>query len=87
MGKFWDLIQQHMDDQRYTPSERKVAKQLGVTPSTLSNWRDVKQLITAEHIQAVAELTGAPYGKVLDALLEDIGYWPPPGQQQGRYSA
>jgi transcriptional regulator with XRE-family HTH domain len=74
MGKFYDLIQQHIDSQPYEVRERQVARRLGVTQTTLSNWREPKALIAKRHIVAVAELAGVRYGKALDALLEDIGY-------------
>lgn len=74
VGKFYDLIQQHVEDQTYPPSERQVARLLGVTPSTLANWRTPKQLIEKKHIVAVAELAGVRYERALDALLDDIGY-------------
>lgn len=76
VGKFWDLIQTHVDAQSYPPSERQLARRLGVTPSTLANWRTPKQLIERRHIEAVADLAGVSYMRALDALLEDIGYIP-----------
>jgi len=74
MGRLWDLIQEHMDAQPYGVSERQLAGRLGVTPTTLANWRDPKRLIAKEHLVAIARVTRNPYGRVLDALLEDIGY-------------
>lgn len=76
VGRFYDLIQQHVNEQTYPPSERELARRLRVTPSTLANWRTPKRLIEKAHLEAVAELTGVPYIRVLDALLEDIGYIP-----------
>ena len=35
----YDLIQEHIDAQQYPPSDRQVAHQMGVTQTTLSNWR------------------------------------------------
>lgn len=77
VGKFYDLIQAHVDEQAYPPSERELARRLGVTPSTLSNWRTPKKLIEKRHIEAVADLAGVSYARALDALLDDIGYAPP----------
>lgn len=74
MGRLYDLIQEHIDKQVYPPSERAVAKQLGVTQTTLSNWREPKRLIDKRHLVAIARLTGYPYARVLDALLADIDY-------------
>ena len=89
MGKFYDLIQAHIDEQPYEVKERAIARRLGVTQTTLSNWRNPKRLIEKEHIVAVAELAGVRYEKARDALLEDIGYLtetgtpPPPSRQEG----
>ena len=74
MGKLYGLIQEHIDAQQYPPSERQVAKELGVTQTTLSNWRQPKKLIDKAHLLAIARVTRNPYAVVLDALLEDIGY-------------
>lgn len=74
MGKFYDLIQDHIDQQPYAVSDRAVAKKLGVTPTTLNNWREPKKLIEKRHLVSVSHLTGVRYERVLQALLEDIGY-------------
>lgn len=74
MGRLYDLIQKHIDDQPYGVSERRVAEQLDVSPTTLSNWRTPKKLIAKNHLVAIARLTGVPYQRVLDALLDDIHY-------------
>lgn len=74
MGKLYDLIQDHIDSQQYPPSERQVAKELGVTQTTLKNWREPRRLIDKEHLLSIARVTRNPYARVLDALLEDIGY-------------
>lgn len=77
MGKLYDLIQDHIDAQPYEVSERQVARAIGVTQTTLSNWRTPKRLIAKEHLQAISRVTGVPYLRVLDALLEDINYIDP----------
>ncbi len=78
MGHLYDLIQAHIDAQPYPVPARQVAKALGVTQTTMTNWREPKKLIAREHIAAIARVTGNPYGRVLDALLRDIGYLDPP---------
>lgn len=77
MGKFYDLIQEHIDAQPYPVTDRQIALRLGVTQTTLSNWRNPRKLISKEHLVAVAELTGKRYSTVLDALLDDIDYLTP----------
>lgn len=75
MGRLFDLIEEYRA--RYAPHEptySKVAQQVGVSRQTLLNWREPTRLIDKAHIVALADVTGAPYSRVLDALLEDIGY-------------
>lgn len=74
MGLLWDLIQKHIDSAPYPPSERAVATKLGVSPTTLGNWRDLKRLPSRENLQAIADLVGVRYSVVLDAALRDTGY-------------
>lgn len=74
MGRLYDIIQNHMDSQTYGASQRQVASKIGVSPTTLKNWRTPKELIDKRHLVAISDLTGVPYVRVLDALLDDIGY-------------
>jgi transcriptional regulator with XRE-family HTH domain len=91
MGKLYDLIQEHIDSQApYEPSGRQVAKQLGVSQTTMNNWRTPKRLIEKKHLEAIARVTRNPYGRVLDALLQDIDYaspGPDPERHQSGTSA
>jgi transcriptional regulator with XRE-family HTH domain len=87
MGKLYDLIQEHVDAQTYPPSERQLAKELGVSQTTLANWRTPKKLIAKEHLESIARVTRNPYGRVLEALLEDIGYRDPGSASRGRWGA
>lgn len=77
MGRLYDVIQQHMDSQPYGVSERQIAIKLGVSPTTLRNWKTPTRLIDKAHLVAISQMTGVPYSRVLDALLEDIGYLRP----------
>lgn len=84
-GRLFALIQAHMDAQPYGVSERQIARKLDVSPTTLRNWREPTKLIAKRHLVAISELTGVPYSRVLDALLEDIGYLSPaPPDQPGQ---
>lgn len=74
MGRLWELIQRHIDNAPYPPSERTLARKLGVSPTTLGNWRDPKKLPSRENLQAIADLVGVRYSVVLDAALMDTGY-------------
>lgn len=74
MGLLWDILQKHMDNAPYHPSERAVARKLGVAPNTLAHWRDLKRLPSRENLQAIADLAGVRYSVVLEAALYDTGY-------------
>ena len=75
MGRLFELIEEHRaKHQPYPPSYRKIAEQVGVSPTTLLNWRTPVKLLDKQHLIAIARVTGVPYQRVLDALLEDIGY-------------
>ena len=80
MGRLYELIQAHMDAQPYEVRPADVARALGVSRQTVLNWRELKPngWISKQHLQGIAELTGVPYLRVLDAMLEDTGYVPKP---------
>lgn len=75
MGRLFEIVDAYRA--RYAPhppSYSRVAEQVGVSRQTLLNWRAPTKLIRKEYLVALATLTGVPYARVLDALLEDIGY-------------
>lgn len=75
MGELYAIIERHIASLHpYEPSVRKVAEQLGVSPTTVGNWRTPTKLIDKDHLQAIARVTKTPYREVLAALLADIGY-------------
>lgn len=82
MGQLYDLIQQHIDSQGYEVSVAQVARKIGVSRQTVLNWREPTKLPDREHLQAVARVTGVPYQRVLDAVLDDIGYLRPSPPKQ-----
>lgn len=77
MGKLWEIVREHIDGSPYPPSERQVAKRLGISPTALANWRSPRSLPGAENLRSLARLTGVPYAQVLRAALEDAGYLEP----------
>lgn len=77
MGRLFDLIQEHVDAQPYEVNLAQVAGRMGVSRQTLLNWRNPKKLVNKDHLLAISAVTGVPYARVLDALLEDIGYLRP----------
>lgn len=75
MGRLFDIVDEYRDRfAPHPPSYRRIAEQIGVAPQTLNNWRQPTKLLDKEHLRALSEITGVPYQRVLDALLEDIGY-------------
>jgi transcriptional regulator with XRE-family HTH domain len=74
MGLLWDIIQQHVDNAPYPPSVRQLAARLKVSPTTVANWREPRDLPARENLVALAELTGRSYDEILDAALQDTGY-------------
>lgn len=76
MGQLWDLVQRHIEEAMYKPSERQLAARLKVSPTTLTNWREreLKRLPTRENLEAIADLVGVRYSVVLEAALYDTGY-------------
>lgn len=90
MGRLYDLIQEYVDRQKYPPSERQLAKEIGVTQTTLKNWRTPKGMISKAHLESIAKVTGNPYATVRNAWLEDVGLLnpgpsaPPPTEPRKR---
>jgi len=83
MGKLWEIVQRHIDAQPYGVSQRQLASKLGMSPTALGNWRELKALPAPTNLHALANLTGTPYLRVLDAALEDAGYIPKVGDERG----
>ncbi len=77
MGRLWDILQQHVDEQLYPPSYRQLAAKLGVQPQTLLNWKHPSALPSRANIKAIASLTRTPERDVLRAALVDTGYLEP----------
>lgn len=76
MGMLWDIIQAYIDRSPYPPSNRRIAEELGVSPQTLSNWRNPRDLPSRSNLEKIAQLTSVPYNRILDAALHDTGYRP-----------
>lgn len=89
MGRLFDLVEAHRAaHEPYPPSYSRIAELVGVSRQTLLNWRTPNKLLDKEHLIGLSEVTGVPYQRVLDALLEDIGYLraedqPPPKKKRG----
>jgi transcriptional regulator with XRE-family HTH domain len=81
MGRLYDIIQNYIDHERYPPSVRQLAVEFGVSPTTVRNWRNIKDLPKAEHLEAVARVTGVPLDDVFNAAAIDAGYRRPPAAE------
>lgn len=73
-GLVWALIQDWMDSIPYPPSQRKLAARIGISPSALTDWKYGRGFPGPAEIQRLADEIGAPYERVLDAVLVDRGY-------------
>ena len=74
MGRLYDIIQAHLDAQPYKTSVRQVAQALEVSPTTVANWRTLRELPKKEHLEAIARVTGTSYDAVFYAAGVDTGY-------------
>lgn len=75
MGAFWDVIQRELDRERFDVSDRKLAARLGVSPSTIGNWRNgLAQLPAEKNLRAVADFAGRSYEDVLIIALSETGH-------------
>ena len=75
MGAFWDIIQTELDRERFDVSDRKLARRLRVSPTTIANWRTgLRELPEVENLKAVADFSGRAYEDVLIAALADTGH-------------
>ncbi len=73
-GHLWRIIQAHIDTAGpYPPTEAAVARRMGVSRQTMSNWK-AGAMPKPENVRAIAALTGQPYLMVLRAALIDAGY-------------
>lgn len=75
MGELFELVEDYRRRfEPHPPSYSRIAEQVGVSRQTLLNWQAPTKLVDKKHLIAIADVTGVPYQRVLDALLADIGY-------------
>lgn len=73
-GHLWALVQDWLDALVYPPSQRKLAAQLDISASALSQWKYAEGFPTPGNLRRLAAEIGVPYERVLDAVLRDQGY-------------
>lgn len=79
MGQLWNLYEEYLERQDWTPSQRQVALKIEMSPTAFGNWRaSLTDLPQAENLVRFADLIRIPYATVLDAALHDAGYLPRP---------
>ncbi|WP_280317248.1 hypothetical protein [Nocardia wallacei] len=74
MSEFLGIIQAHMD--RTGVREAEFARRIRLTPQAVNTWRHrgIRRLPERRILDAVAEVTGVDYTRVLFAVLRDTGY-------------
>lgn len=73
-GHVWVLIQDWLDSIKYPPSQNRLAETLGVSGSSLSDYKYATHMPPPYFVVLLSEEIGVPYEKVLDAVLHDHGY-------------
>lgn len=73
-GQLWRLVQEWMDSIPYPPSQAKLAGRVGVSRSTMSDWKYRRGFPSPGNLKTLANEIGVPYELVLDAVLQDRGY-------------
>lgn len=89
MGALGDLIQVHVDNSVYGPSDRQLALRIGISPTALGHWRrgGITRLPQAVNLRRAATVLQVPYAVVLNAALTDAGYLPQDGDGYGQQPA
>ena len=85
-GHLWQVIQAWIDAQPYPPSQRRLAKAIGVSHGLITEWKYARAFAGPEALERLAREMRVPYEVVLDAALRDAGYRTPdhsPGSHSG----
>jgi transcriptional regulator with XRE-family HTH domain len=74
-GHLWAVIQEWLDTFKYRPpSQNELAPKLGVSPSSLSDYKYARTMPPPEFVLRLSVEIQTPYERVLDAVLHDHGY-------------
>ena len=74
MGRLWELVEEHRTGQDYPTSVRQVALKLDVSPTTVTNWKNPKELPSRRNLESLAKLLDRPYLEILTIALADTRY-------------
>lgn len=82
MTRLWKLWMDYRDRIPYPPSERRFARDLGMSQTAFNNWQHgISRLPDRFNLARFARLISMPYERVLDAALHDAGYLPEPREE------
>lgn len=85
-GYLWAVIQGWLDAQRYPPSQRQLARAIGVSHGLITEWKYARAFAGPKALERLAEELRVPYEVVLDAALNDAGYRSPEPKHPERNS-
>lgn len=78
MGKLWSLIQEWRDGMQYPPSNRQIALDIGVAPTTFSGWRDgLSELPKRHNVWELHRVTNIPFDSLMQAAIDDANLLDP----------
>ena len=70
----WGQIEQWLDQQMFRPTQAQMADRLGVTRSSVSQWKFGQARPTPQNLRDLARLTRIPYLALREAVMFDLGY-------------
>lgn len=73
MTHVYDVLQRWIDSQKIPPTQAQVARLLGVSRGTITNWK-TDTVPKPAQIDTIVERTGIPKQELLTAVLRDQGY-------------
>lgn len=80
-GYLWAVIQEWIDAHPYPPTQRQLAKRIGVSHGIITEWKYARSFASPQSLERLAAEMRVPYERVLDAALHDAGYRRPPDPQ------
>lgn len=75
-GHLWAVLEEWLNTLPWKPSQNQLAERIGVSASTLGEWKYATRVPKPAHLEALARETHLPYDRLLDAVNRDRGYEP-----------